>query len=171
MLVKLSLFVAGWLLLGCAASVQSVAPVPKEKPVIKCELNVTGNYKTIVDGKWVTIPKPDAGEVVVTNLSTETIDIKSFHGPVGHLDLRVKDPKGDAVKTKALVNIFSPQTFQPEPYLLKPGQSETIPVSLLVMLPEEKRVAGTYKVKAVYTFNKKDYESAEVEVKWPGEKK
>lgn len=171
MLVKLSLFVAGWLLLGCAASVESVAPVPKEKPVIKCVVTVTGKYETIVDGKWVTLPKPDAGEVVVTNLSTETIDIKSFHGPKGHLDVRVKDPKGDAVKTEPLVSLYSPYTFTPEPYLLKPGQSEKIRVSLLVMLPEEKRVAGTYKVKAVFTFNKKDYESPEVEVKWPGEKK
>ena len=171
MLIKQKLIVAGWLLLGCAASVGSVAPVPKEKPVIECVVTVTGKFETIFDGRVISWTQPDAGEVVVTNLSTEPIDIKSFHGPVGHLDLRVKDPKGEPVKTKALVSIFSPQTFEPEPYLLKPGQSEKFRVSLLVMLPEEKRVSGTYKVKAVFTFNKKDYESPEVEVKWPGEKK
>ena len=35
----------------------------------------------------------------------------------------------------------------------------------------KKREVGTYKVKCVFTFEKKVYESAEVEVKWPGEEK
>jgi hypothetical protein len=58
-----------------------------------------------------------------------------------------------------------------KPYILKPGQAYRYGVTTLCMVPAQKRVAGTYKVKAVYTFKNKEYESAWVEVKWPGKKK
>ena len=138
--------------------------------MIKCEVRVTGN-ESFMDGKVLILARPDAAEVTITNTSAETLDIGSVHGPEGHLDLKLKDPKGENVKTLALSSLFSPLSFTAEPCLLKTGESKKLPVCLLVMLPEEKRVPGTYKVKARYTVNKKDYESAEVEVKWPGEKK
>ena len=37
---------------------------------------------------------PDAGEVTITNISNENVDIRSQWGWLAHLDLRVKDPAG-----------------------------------------------------------------------------
>jgi hypothetical protein len=156
------LLVSGWLVVGCAAGLLSAAPVPKEKQMLKCELTVTG--------KTGDSSPPDAGEVVITNTSKEVVDIGSTLGPRGFLDLKVKDPKGEFQKTEPLWTLLSPRSSSPEPFLLKPGQAERFPVSLLIMVPKEKRMSGTYKVKAVYTLKKKEYESAEVDVKWPGKK-
>lgn len=163
------LIVAVWFLLGCAVVNASVAPIPKEKPVIKCVVTVTGKFETVFDGRVVRRLQPDAGQVAVTNISNESVDLESILGPCGSLDVKPRDPKGVPVKTDPLWSLLSPRSSQPQPHLLKPGETEKFPVSLLVMLPKDKRVAGTYMVKAVYTLNKKDYESAEVEVKWPGE--
>ena len=62
------LSVIGLLVVGCAA-----APVPKEKPMLKCELKFTGK----IDG----IPLPDGGEVAITNNTSEVVDIGSTLGP------------------------------------------------------------------------------------------
>ena len=161
MSMKRMLFVLGCLTIGPALA----APVPKEKPVIKCELKFTG--------KIGDAPVADGGEAIITNNTSEVVDIGSTLGPKAYLDLKLKDPKGLDVKTEPLSSLISPHSFfpEPQPHLLKPGESYRAPISLLVMVPEEKRVAGIYKVKAVYTFQKKNYESAEVEVKWPGDKK
>ena len=139
-----------------------VAPAPKEKPMFKCEL--------IVTGKIGTAPRPSGGELVVTNTSTEILDIGTKVGPLGLVEIKVKEPNALDFKTTALANRMAPfDGVQPHP--LKPGDSFRAQLGLLFALPEEKRIPGTYKVKAVFTFKKKDYESAEVEVKWPENKK
>ena len=59
MSMKRMLFVLGCLTIGPALA----APVPKEKPVIKCELKFTGKI-----GERLV---PDGGDVVITNTSNE----------------------------------------------------------------------------------------------------
>jgi|GEM_PF-5767978 len=162
------------LLVGCAMGGWGylAAPVPKEKPVLKCEVRWTGKVETTISGQSMTRDVPDAAEVTITNISQTEVDIGSKWGPQAFLDLRVKDPSGADVKTEPLASLLTVQSLsKPKPYILKPGEVYRCSVGLLSMVPEEKLVAGTYKVKAVYTFKKKEYTSADVEVKWPGHKK
>ena len=164
MTAKYALLAIGLLIIESIASpVSWAAPAPKEKPVITCELKVTGK-----DGELIS---PYAGEVTITNNSNETIDIGTTMGPLGFLDLKVRDPNGDVVKTKPLASLRSP-SFKVTPHMLKAGESYRAPLGLLLfVVPKEKRVVGTYKVKGVFKFQEKVYESAEVEVKWTGEDK
>ena len=129
--------------------------------MITCELTVTGKNGELISAH--------GGEVTITNTSAETIDIGTTLGPLGFLDLKVRDPKGNIVKTEPFVYIFSPLSFMKIPHLLKPGESYCSKIGLLFVVPKENRVVGTYKVKCVFTFQEKTYESAEVEVKWTGE--
>jgi hypothetical protein len=156
MLTRVMLHVVGSLLLG------TTAPAPKEMPTVTCELTVTG--------KLGEMDRPDGGEVVITNTSAETIDIGTTVGPLGGLDLKVRDPKGADVKTPSLASFRSP-FFERQPHPLKPGESYRAPLSILFAVPEEKRGPGTYKVKAVFKYNGKTYESREIDVDWPGEPK
>jgi hypothetical protein len=149
-----------------------VAPATKEKPVLKCEVRVTGKVDGTLDGIKYTDYAPDIAVVTVTNVSTADVDIGSKWGPNLFLDLRVKDPAGADVKTEPWSSRLAVQSlFKPKPYILKPGDVHRVTVGLLDTVPEEKRGAGTYKVKAVYTHKDKEYASAWVEVKWPGNKK
>lgn len=155
--------------IGCAA-----APAPRKKPVLKYEMHWTGKTEAIIDGKRLTGDQPDAAEVVITNISDADVDVGSSFGPEGLLDLKVKDPAGADVETEPLTSHLAANTLiglQPKPYILKPGEVYRCGVSLLGTVPQEKLVAGTYKVKAVCTLGKKEYASAEVDVKWPGKKK
>lgn len=163
MKAKYVLFMLGLLIIeSVALPVSGAAPVPKEKPVITCELTITGKIGEL------TIP--DGGEVTITNTSNETIDIGTTIGPLGFMDIKVRDAKGKVVKTEPYASFRSP-SFKATPHLLKTGESFRAPLGLLFAVPEEKRVVGTYKVKCVFTFENKVYESAEVEVKWPGAEK
>src|SRR5436189_3885621 len=137
------------------------APVPKEKPVITCQLSITGRIGEIT--------RADAGEVIITNNSAEVIDIGTVVGPLGYLDLKVKDAKGTDVKTMPFAGRFSPYR-EPLPHPLKPGESYRGPIAVLTVVPDDKLAEGTYSVKALFTFQKKTYESPAVEVKWPAGK-
>ncbi|OWK45387.1 hypothetical protein FRUB_01718 [Fimbriiglobus ruber] len=110
--------------------------------------------------------------MTVINNSNTDVDIGSKWGPDAFLDVRVKDSAGADIKTEPRSSLLSVISFlNPKPYVLKPGEVYRTTVSLLVMVPNEKQVAGTYKAKAIYTIGKKEYESVWVEVKWPGVKK
>jgi hypothetical protein len=149
-----------------------VAPPPREKPVLKCEVRLTGKLTTTLAGVQYSEDVPDVAEVTIINTSGADVNITSKAGPGGRLDLKVKDPVGKDVKTEPLASLLSTHSLlKPKPYILKPGQAYRTRVGLLTMVPEDKRVTGTYKVKAVYTFKGKEYESPWVEVKWPGKKK
>ncbi len=165
----------GWLVAGavggCGGARPVAAPAPREKPVLKCELHWTGKFETTMLGERITTEDPQAAEITITNISDAEVDIGSNFGPLGFFDLKVKDPAGAVVKTEPLSSRMAVQTFigsPPKPYILKAGEAFRCPEALLIMVPADKRVRGTYKVKAVYTFKNKEYESAEVEVKWPG---
>jgi hypothetical protein len=148
------------------------APPPRKIPALKCEVHLTGKVETTIDGKRYVWDAPDAADVTISNTSDADVDIGSMWGPAPDLDLRVKDPTGKEVKTEPLSSLLSVQSLtKHRPYILKPGKAYECGVSLLCMVPKDKKVAGTYKVKAVYTFKGKEYESDWVEVKWPGKKK
>jgi hypothetical protein len=153
---------------------QPVAAAPKENPVIKCEVRWTGKAERGTDDgkKLPTRYAPDLAEVKITNISKADVDIGSSWGPYANLDVKIKGPDGKDVKTDHMPFLGIPSaTLEHAPYMLKPGRSLEWSVSLLVTIPESKRITGTYKVKAVYTIGKKDYESDWVEVKWPESKK
>jgi len=157
----------GFILTTVLAGFVSVQPAPKkqERPVIKCELSVTGklNDRGAIDG----------AEIVITNQSAETIDIGGYAGARGNLDLKVTGPDGKAVMTNPLSSLISPFAPPPAHFAeeLKPGKSHRLPVSLLVMVPEKDRVTGKYKVKATFKYDGRTFESNEAEVNWPGDKK
>ena len=92
-------------------------------------------------------------------------------GPIGFLTLKIKNPAGADVATKPPASFLSPISLKREPYILKPGEVYKTSMGLLRTVSDDKRVVGSWKVKAVYTFANKEYESAWVEVKWPGNKK
>lgn len=162
MTAKYALLAIGFLIIESVALTVARVPAPKEKPVITCELKVTGK-----NGEFI---YPDGGEVIITNNSNENIDVGTTIGPLGFMDIKVRDAKGKVVKTEPYASFRSP-SFKATPHLLKTGESFRAPLGLLFAVPEEKRVVGTYNVKCVFTFQEKVYESAEVEVKWPGEEK
>jgi hypothetical protein len=164
------------LLIGCTIGGWNinlpVAPAPRVKPLLKCEVRITGKSEGTIDGIKYRDYAPDIAEVTITNNSNTNVDIGSQSGPSSHLDLKVNDPTGADMKTEPWANRLSVlYLLEPRPYILKPGDVYRITVGLLDTVPDEKRIAGTYKVKAAYTIGKKDYESAWVEVKWPGKKK
>jgi hypothetical protein len=155
------LFVPIFGLFQMTAITLAAAPVPKENPVLTCQLILTG-------GKIGDLDFPDRGEVVVTNTSSATIDIGTGVGPLGNLRLEATDPKRKENK-KDYSTILSPFP-EVRPHLLKPGASYRAPVGLMFAVPDEDRVPGTYKVKAVYTVKGQEAVSNVVEVKWPGPK-
>jgi hypothetical protein len=169
------LLTLGWLVgfaVGGRGVVLPVAPAPREKPALKCEPLWTGESGAIIGGKMYTWDAPDSAEVTVTNISGAGVDIGSHSGPEAHLDLRVKDSTGADVKTEPYAKRLSTQSlFTPKPYIRKPGEVYRCGVGLLSTVPEGKRVAGTYKVRAVFTLRSKEYISNEIEVKQPGNKK
>ncbi len=162
MKAKCILLAIGFLIIESIASpVSCAAPAPKEKPAISCEL--------IVTGKTDNLTFSDSGDVIITNNSNQTIDIGTTIGPLGFMDIKVRDPKGDTVKTQPYACFRSP-SFKATPHLLKAGESYHAPLGMLFAVRKENRVVGTYKVRAVFTFEKKVYESAEAEVKWTDDK-
>ena len=148
MTAKYALLAIGFLIIESIASpVSGAAPAPKEKPAIACELTVTNKNGELFS--------PDGGEVIITNNSSETIDIGTTLGPLGFLDLKVRDPNGDTVKTLPYAFLLSPLSFIQIPHLLKSGESYRRKVGLLSTVPEEKRVVGTTKSNACSRLKRK----------------
>jgi hypothetical protein len=151
--------------IGCLSSYLPAAPVPKEMPKLKCEMRWTGKVEFNISDERITEDIPDTAIVTITNISDADVDIGSHYGPYAYLDLRVKDPAGADVKTEPLNSYLSTLSLtEPIPCIIKPSKAKEFRVCLLGMVPEEKRVAGTYKVKAIYTIGKVDYESDEISI-------
>jgi hypothetical protein len=174
------IIIIGSLLSAAVAGSVSTQPAPKEKerPVIKCELKVTGKIdgpRAVGGSESPAIPAVDGAEILITNQTSKTIDIGgTLYGAQGNFDLMVTGPDGKAVKTEPHSSIYSPFSSSSSPVHfadeVKPGKSHRIPVGLLVMVPEKDRVAGKYKVKATFKYDGKTFESNEVEVNWAGKK-
>jgi hypothetical protein len=168
MTLKLTLGLLTCCVFGGWSIALPVAPAPREKPLLKCEMRLTGKGAAILGGEMYVWDAPGNAEVTITNTSGADVDIGSNSGPDQYLDLRVKDPAGADVKTEPLASLRATHSFfKHTPYTLKPGEVYQCGVGLLHMVPEDKRVNGTYKVQAVYIFKDKEYSSNWIEVKWP----
>ncbi len=97
-------------------------------------------------------PLPTAGEVELTNLSPDVLEIQFRTSPLQYLNLVVLDASGEVVSQGFYGDFFSPLA---EPYTLrlKPGEKYVGPVHLLGNVPEAKRLPGVYTVQAVYEYN------------------
>jgi hypothetical protein len=93
----------------------------------------------------------DAGEVELENVSSAPVDIELEMSPFQHLNLVVTDSQGEVVSEGHYGNRFSPLA-EKYTWRLQPGQKYTNNVSLLGTVPELKRRAGTYTVRAVYQY-------------------
>ena len=96
------------MMICCAVPDSSAAPVPKEKPMLKCEL------------KPLPPPLDDpriAWEVVITNNSAKDVDIPWRCDPLEHFDLIVNDPMGMQVKAIGCSTRLSPYSFENQHFM------------------------------------------------------
>ena len=93
-----------------------------------------------------------AGEVELENASAGVLEIEVKTSPLQYLDLLVTDPAGNVLSAWRYGECFSPLE---SPYKLRLGSGEkyAAPVSLLGNVPPEKRLPGTYLIRAVYEYN------------------
>jgi hypothetical protein len=96
-------------------------------------------------------PSPTAGEIEIENVSSEVIDIEVTMHPLQYLDLVITDTAGDLVPAPPYGHLFSPRE-KAYTFRLAAGEKYTHNVSLLGNVPEEKRLPGTYTVRAVYAY-------------------
>lgn len=97
-------------------------------------------------------PSPTAGAVEIENVSADAIEIEITLHPLQYLDLIITDAAGDVVPAAPYGSIFSPLR-PPYTFRLGDGEKYTHNVSLLGTLPQEKRLPGSYTVRAVYDYN------------------
>jgi hypothetical protein len=90
--------------------------------------------------------------VEIENVSSSAIEIEVTMHPLQYLALVITDASGNLVPAVPYGNIFSPREV---PYLfrLAPGETYKHNVSLLGTVPEEKKLPGSYTVRAVYDYN------------------
>lgn len=159
MIVRILFYAAGIAIIAIAIP-QTLAPIPKEAQVLSCRLAHTGKVSdnAILDGC----------EVTITNTSSSTVDIGTTIGPLAGLVIDITNPSGK--RTRVNLAEYGSPSLEPTPLLLKSGESYRESRAVLFAIPDEERVAGTYKVKAVYTFKGQEAASDLVEIKWPGPK-
>jgi hypothetical protein len=111
-------------------------------------------------------PSPTAGEVELENVSEDVVEIEVFMHPLQYLNLIVVDSTGAPVPSHHYGELFSPRE---KSYFLRlgPGEKYTHPVSLLGNVAQEKRLPGTYTVRAVYEYNGLRALSEPLEVRLP----
>ena len=138
------------------AAAIAVALPPKVPPMLSCELKV--------DAKDGAAPAEVKAEVTITNTTAAAIDIPWTANPLQYLDLKVTGPGGAELKTAAYASRFSPFSPLPQHLTIKPGESYRAAVGALTTVAPADLRSGTYKVRAVYTFQDRKYESKEVSV-------
>jgi hypothetical protein len=106
------------------------------------------------------------GELELENLSDEVISIPYQMSPLQYLAFSVIGPSQREVSEGCFSDRFSP--LREERVLsLRPGETFVSDVPLLGTVPREKRVPGTYRVQATFTWNGTRVVSNLVEVNWP----
>jgi hypothetical protein len=107
-----------------------------------------------------------AGEIELTNISADVIEIQVRTSPLQYLNLVVLDAGGGVVSEGLYGDFFSPLA---EPYTLRlqPGEKYTGPVHLLGNVPEGKRLPGVYTVQAVYEYKGLQVVSEPLQVELP----
>lgn len=110
---------------------------------------------------------PLAGEVELENLSQNSIEIEWDRHPLQHLDLVITDAAGSLVPATPYSDGFSPYSVTPQIFRLEPGEKYIHNVGLLGGVPKEKRLPGTYTVRAVYQYQGLKAVSEPLEVQIP----
>jgi hypothetical protein len=95
---------------------------------------------------------PAGGEVEIENVSQDVVEIEVTMHPLQYLELLITDAVGEPVAAPPYGHIFSPRE---RPYVLRlaPGEKYVHNVGLLGNVPEERRLPGTYTVRAVYEYD------------------
>lgn len=129
--------------------------IPREKPTLTCELvlvpNVTASLSHIAD-------------VTITNRTNEPIDIEWMTNRLEHLDIKIKNTMNAEVKVEPYSSHFSISQLEPRHLIIYPNESYTERIPVLVVMPRESYRTGVYKVKAIYTYKDKTYESNQIQV-------
>ena len=117
--------------------------------------------------------RADFAEVVVTNNAGKPVDINTRSGPEARLSYDVQGPHDKVPSTYEQSKLLSIQKLigKPRLVMLQPGEKFFQPFHLLILVPQNKLVPGTYRVKAAFEYGGKRYESNEVKVEWPGNDK
>lgn len=92
------------------------------------------------------------GELELENLSQEVVEIRYQMSPLQYLDLVVTGPSGAVISEGHFGDRFSPMAEE-QTLLLQPAEKFTREVPLLGTVPREKRLAGVYRVQAVFEYN------------------
>ncbi len=92
-----------------------------------------------------------AGEIELENSSLNGIEIETDMHPLQHLNLVVTDARGTVLSEGHYGDMFSPRG-RIDTFCLTPGEKYTHNVFLFENVPEEKQVAGTYTIRAVYEY-------------------
>jgi hypothetical protein len=109
---------------------------------------------------------PTAGEVEIENVSPDVIEIQVTMHPLQYLNLVITDPMGNLVPAPPYGDMFSPRET-PYAFRLAPGEKYTHNVSLLGNVPEDKRLAGSYRVRAIYDCDGLRAVSESLQVQFP----
>jgi hypothetical protein len=92
---------------------------------------------------------PLAGEIELENVSSQVLEIDVQASPLQYLDLSITDAGGQVISAWRYGESFSP-VASAYTFRLGPGEKYTAPVALLGNVPPEKRLPGTYLIRAVY---------------------
>jgi hypothetical protein len=114
-------------------------------------------------------PAPLAGEVEIENVSQDGIDIEWDRHLLQYLSLVITDAAGNQVPAAPYGDQFSPHSFTRSIFHLAPGEKYVDHVALLGGVAKEKRLPGTYTVRAVYRYKELTVVSEPVKVQVPAE--
>ncbi len=111
-------------------------------------------------------PRANMGEVEIENVSSTPLEIAYRMTVLQYLHLVVTSIDGSVVSEGHFGDRFAP-TVEPQILHLEPGEKYTHIVSLLSTYPQEKRLPGTYMVRAVYQYEGIKTVSEPVQVQLP----
>lgn len=97
------------------------------------------------------VPLQNQGELELENLSEDVVEIAYQMSPLQYLDLVVTGPSGSVISERYFGDRFSPMREE-RVLRLQSGEKFVHDVPLMGTVPREKRVAGVYKVQAVYEY-------------------
>jgi hypothetical protein len=139
--------------------VRAQPPIPAAQAILVCRLR----HKQLLRGSSAT-----AGEIELENSSPDVLEIETDRHPLQHLNLVVTDASRNLLSEGHYGDIFSPRG-KVDTLRLAPGAKYQHPISLLETVPQEKRVSGTYLVRAVYAYNGLRVVSEPLAVELPGD--
>jgi hypothetical protein len=143
---------------GLAVLDQKIAR-PAAEAMLACRLR----HKQLQGGS-----SPTAGEIELENSSPDVIEIATDRHPLQYLNLVVTDASGNVLSEGHYGDVFSPRG-RIDTLRLTPGAKYHHVVFLLETLPRQKRLPGTYTVRAVYEYDGLTVISERLAVELPAE--